>query len=169
MSVTVSMIAAISRGRVIGKGNDIPWHISEDLKYFKKMTVGKPVIMGRKTYESLGQPLPDRANLIISQTMDEEADERIEVVPNLDLALRAARTVATITGTQEVMIIGGGQIYQAALPEADRIYLTEVDIDIEGDVCFPELLSGWKEVERSDVQTDAKSGLTFTWVTLERE
>lgn len=170
MDVLVSMIVAMADNRCIGKGNALPWRISEDLKFFKSVTMGKPVIMGRKTFQSIGKALPGRANIVITRNPEPfEDDETIEPVESIDLALRAGRMVASITGTEEVVVIGGSQIYEACLGEATRIYLTEVHTTIDGDAFFPELGPEWKEVERSERLHDEKSGLDFTFVTLERE
>jgi dihydrofolate reductase len=167
--VTISMIVAMDRNRVIGKAGGLPWKLSGDMKFFRKTTMGKPVLMGRKTFESIGKPLEGRANLVLTRDLNFDV-EGVEHVEDTKVALKAGRMVAQITGTDEVMIIGGTQIYEALLPETDRIYLTEVDLDIEGgDAHFPQLGPEWKETERSGLQTDAKSGVTYTWVTLERE
>lgn len=166
---TVSMIVAMSENRCIGKDNGLPWRLSEDMKFFKKTTMGKPVIMGRKTFESIGKALPGRANIVVTRSSDYEGREDIEPVENIKIALRAGRTVAAITGTDECVVIGGTQIYEACLPETTRIYLTEVHAHVDGDAFFPELGDDWKEVSRSDVQTDEKSGLKYSFVTLERE
>lgn len=166
--VTISMIVAMDKGRVIGKGNALPWKLSGDMKFFKKTTMGKPVIMGRKTFESIGKPLEGRANLVLTRDLNFNV-EGVEHVEDTKVALKAGRMVAEITGTEEVVIIGGTQIYEALLPQTDRIYLTEVDMEVEGgDAHFPQLGPEWKETERSDVQTDKKSGVEYVWVTLER-
>ncbi len=166
--VTISLIVAMAKNRVIGKGNTLPWKLSGDMKFFKQTTMGKPVIMGRKTYESIGKPLAGRANLVLTRNPDFEV-EGVEHVEDIKVALKAGRMVAEITGTEEVMVIGGTQIYQAFLPESDRIYLTEVDLEVEGDAFFPELGPEWKEVARSEVQTDDKSGAKYSFVTLEKD
>lgn len=166
--VTISLIVAMAKNRVIGQGNTLPWRLSGDMKFFKQTTMGKPVIMGRKTFESIGKPLAGRANLVLTRDPDFEV-EGVEHVEDIKVALKAGRMVAEITGTEEVMVIGGTQIYEAMLPEADRIYLTEVDLEVEGDAFFPELGPEWKEIARSEVKTDEKSGVKFCFVTLERQ
>lgn len=165
--VTISLIVAMAKNRVIGRGNTLPWKLSGDMKFFKQTTMAKPVIMGRKTYESIGKPLAGRANLVLTRDPNFEV-EGVEQVEDIKVALKAGRMVAEITGTNEVMVIGGTQIYEAFLPEADRIYLTEVDLEVEGDAFFPELGPEWKEVDRSEVKTDDKSGVKFCFVTLEK-
>ncbi len=135
----ISLIAAMDRNRAIGKGNALPWHLPDDLKHFKHITLGKPVVMGRKTFESLGcRPLPGRRNIVVSR--NGFAAEGAEVFASLEEALAAAQAEA-----EEVMVIGGAQIYQQALPRADRVYLTRVETEVEGaDAWFPELDDSWQ-------------------------
>jgi dihydrofolate reductase len=141
----------------------MPWHIPRDLAHFKRTTLGKPVIMGRKTHESIGRALPGRLNIVISRRADGFADGVVRVA-TLDDALEAARA----SGTEEAMIIGGGQIYALALQQADRVYLTEIQQDADGDTVFPALdPTHWAEVASEDVAaTDAQPALRF--VTLDR-
>lgn len=134
----IAAIVAMSRNRVIGANNDLLWHIPEDFKHFKKTTLGKPVIMGRKTYDSIGKPLPGRINIIISSNPD-LIDGDVFAVTTLDAAIDRARKIAISDGVDEIFIIGGGQIYQAALPMITRIYLTTIDKDFDGDAFFPSL------------------------------
>lgn len=145
MSIIIAAIAAMSKNRVIGRDNALPWHIPEDFKYFKRTTFGKPVIMGRKTYESLGQPLPGRINIVISRNPDTiEGD--VFAVDTLEKAIERATAIATAESVEEIFIIGGGQIYEAALPQTDRLYLTVIDETFEGDAHFPEFnQSDWTE------------------------
>ncbi len=124
------MIVATANNHIIGKDNDMPWHLPADLAYFKKTTLGKPVIMGRKTYESIGRPLPGRRNIVISRDINYKA-EGVDSVTTVDAALRLVEEV------DEVMVIGGGAIYQHCLPAANRLYITHIDADIEGDTQFP--------------------------------
>lgn len=148
--VRVSLIAAMNNNRVIGNQGKIPWHLPEDFKMFKRVTMGKPVIMGRKTHESIGRVLPGRANMVLSRThrsVYREWDdlEKAVYVPNLIDALTAATLYAGIMTLGEVFIIGGGQVYAEALPMADRIYLTRVDQEDEGDAFFPVIdLDQWR-------------------------
>jgi dihydrofolate reductase len=127
----ISMIAAMANNRVIGKDNKMPWHLPADLKFFKKMTMKKPVIMGRKTFESIGRPLPGRQNIVITRS-SEFCAPGITVVHDTDSAMAAAGDV------EEVVIIGGGNIYQQFLPRADELYLTFIDLDTDGDAFFPD-------------------------------
>jgi dihydrofolate reductase len=136
----LAIIVAAARNGVIGNNNQLPWHLPQDLKYFKSVTLGKPVIMGRKTYESIGRPLPGRTNIVVTRSADWKVDG-VVVVNSLEQALAAARSAlaASATSVTEAMIIGGAEIYRSALPLVDRIYLTRVEVDIEGDAFFPAL------------------------------
>ena len=131
MAAKISLIVAMAHNRVIGKENDMPWHLPADLKHFKKVTTAKPIIMGRKTYESIGRPLPKRHNIIISRNAA-YAQAGCDVVHSLDEALKCAGDV------EEVMIIGGGFLYEQTIDRADRLYLTFIDLEVEGDTHFPE-------------------------------
>ena len=146
----VSLVVAMARNRVIGRSAGLPWRIGADLRNFKRLTAGKPLIMGRKTHEAIGGPLPDRPNIVITREA-EYPDEGIYVVADLAAAFKAAEAFTRITGVDEVMVIGGGEIYRQSLPFADRIYMTEIHAEPEGDATFPELdKSAWQEVERKD-------------------
>lgn len=159
--MTISIIAAVAANRVIGKEGDLPWHIPEDLKYFKRITMGKPVIMGRKTWETLDEPLPGRKNIVVTRQNDYKA-KGAEVVHNLDDAIQAA------AGTQEVMILGGAGIYEAALPRTDRMYLTHIHEAFEGDTYFPEFnRNNWEAVNRTESETE-DGELTYSFVVYER-
>lgn len=146
----VAMIAALAQNRTIGIGNRLPWYLPEDLKRFKVTTQGKPLVMGRKTFESIGRPLPGRLNIVI--TRDKHYQSRhsgIRVCHSLSEALELADQQALIDDADEIMVMGGGEIYAQALPVATRLYLTEVDIEVEGDAHFPEIdARQWREVER---------------------
>lgn len=163
MSVRVSLIAAVARNGVIGRDGDMPWRLSADLKYFKATTMGKPLIMGRRTYESIGRALPGRTNIVVTRSADFAA-EGVEVAAGLDQAL----AVAGGDAADEVMVIGGGEIYAAALPRADRLYLTEIHMDATGDVCFPAFdRAEWREVSRDDHPAEDDNP-AFSFVVLER-
>ena len=150
MGIRISAIAAMSKNGVIGRDNAMPWHLSEDLKNFKRTTTGKPVIMGRKTYESLGRPLPGRVNIVISRTPDNiEGD--VFAVDTLEKAIDRAAAIANADGVSEIFIIGGAQIYAEAMRYLDRLYLTMIDQDYEGDAHFPVLNPDeWTEISRQD-------------------
>ena len=146
--VPIAMIAAVARNGVIGVDNKLPWYLPEDLKFFKRMTQAKPLVMGRKTFASIGKPLPNRLNIVVTRDT-RFAYTGVRVCHDLESALRLADQQATIEASEEIMVMGGGEIYAQALPLASRIYLTEVDIEVEGDARFPELdTSEWEEVQR---------------------
>jgi dihydrofolate reductase len=145
MTIRVSAIAAMSRNHVIGKDNKLPWHIPAEFAYFKRVTLGKPVIMGRKSYESLGKPLPDRTNIVISRR-PEKIEGDIIAVSTVEEAVARAKEIAKRDGVDEIFIAGGSQIYQAALPVTDRFHLTVIDKDYEGDTFLNLDLNGWREV-----------------------
>ncbi len=146
--VPVAMIAALSRNRVIGVDNQLPWYLPEDLKFFKRMTQAKPLVMGRKTFASIGRALPGRLNIVVTRDRD-FAPEGVRVCHDLESALRLADQQATIDAAEEIMVMGGAEIYRQALPYASRLYLTEVDVEVEGNAHFPELDSAkWQEVQR---------------------
>ncbi|OFZ52902.1 MAG: hypothetical protein A2428_05085 [Bdellovibrionales bacterium RIFOXYC1_FULL_54_43] len=141
----VSLIAAVAKNQVIGKEGTLPWHLPDDLKRFKRITMGHPIIMGRKTFESLGRALPGRLNIIISRTPEFHAPEGTVVARSLDEALKAA------ADAEEVFVIGGAQIYDLALSRADRLYLTMIDQEIAGDAFFPEWsFSEFREIFREE-------------------
>jgi len=153
----IVLVAAHARNRVIGRDGDMPWRLPSDLKHFKAVTLGTPVIMGRKTYLSIGRPLPGRANIVISRSGF--SAEGVETVDSLDAALDLARNHARATGATQISVIGGGQIYALAIDLADELLLTEVEADIEGDTVFPEIDSTqWQRVSLSDpVSTEKDS------------
>lgn len=169
-TVSLAMIVAQSSNRVIGINNQLPWHLPEDLKYFKSVTMGKPVIMGRKTYESIGRPLPGRKNIVITRQSSWQA-EGVCAVNDLSAAIEMASDEAREKGVAEVMVIGGAQIYAEALPLAQRIYLTRVEVELEGDAFFPELPGDqWQETESSEMLTGEIAGreVGYVFATLER-
>ncbi len=158
----LSMVVATANNRVIGKDNDMPWHLPADLAYFKKTTLGKPVIMGRKTYESIGRPLPGRQNIVISRDINYKA-EGVETVTSVDAAL------ALVSEVEEVMVIGGGAIYQHCLPAADRLYITHIEAEIEGDTQFPFYDTNiWKKVSSSIRLADDKNAYNLDFCVYEK-
>ena len=167
MNVATCAIAAMAENRVIGKDGKLPWHLPEDLKHFKALTLGKPVIMGRKTFESLGKPLPGRDNLVLTRRdlrlyLKSGHTKRLAPVHPLMEALHLAKQLARQESQPEIMIIGGGEIYRHMLPHLDRIYLTIVAGAHEGDAFFPLLPEGeWRETARDD-----RDG--FSFLTLDR-
>ncbi|CAI8790678.1 MULTISPECIES: dihydrofolate reductase [Pseudomonas] len=145
-SLPLSLIAALGENRVIGVDNSMPWHLPGDFKYFKATTLGKPIIMGRKTWDSLGRPLPGRLNIVVSRQADLVL-EGAEVYPSLEAAVVRAEAWAKEQGVDELMLIGGAQLYAQGLAQADRLYLTRVALSPEGDAWFPEFdLNQWKLV-----------------------
>ncbi|MGX9419406.1 type 3 dihydrofolate reductase [Vibrio sp. WJH972] len=157
----ISMIAAMAKQRVIGKDNSMPWHLPADFAWFKRCTMGKPIVMGRKTFDSIGRPLPGRKNIVISRnsTLDIEG---VSVVASIDEAL------TLLADEPEVMIIGGGSIYASCLPLASKLYLTFIDADISGDTQFPEWGSEWKELSREYYSVDEKNSYAMDFVILEK-
>ncbi|MAG91893.1 type 3 dihydrofolate reductase [Candidatus Woesearchaeota archaeon] len=154
----ISLIAAMGRNRVIGKDNSLPWKLPEDMKRFKELTSGKTVIMGRKTFESIGRPLPNRKNIIITRDQNYKAEGCI-VVHSVEDALKNA-------DNNEVMVIGGAQIYDLFLSKANKMYLTLIDHDFEGDAYFPEYNKDeWKEVSREEGKSENNK---FAFVNLEK-
>ncbi len=157
----VVLIVAMARNRVIGKGGTLPWHLSEDLKRFRSLTMGHPIIMGRKTHDSIGRALPGRRNIVISRDASLTIDG-VETATSFPAALQLT------TGSDLVFVIGGQQIYQLALPLAGRIELTLIDHDFDGDVLFPEIdPAQWNETQRES-RNDAASGLKYDFVRLDR-
>lgn len=164
----VSLIVAASENRVIGRDNDLIWHLPNDMRFFKKTTSGHHVIMGRKNFESIPhkfRPLPERTNIIISRQTDYHAKGCI-VVNSIDQSLQIAKK----NGDDEAFIIGGGQIYQFTLDNnlVDRIYLTKIHHKFEGDTFFPELSSDWKEVNRRDCFVDKNHTYNYSFIVLEK-
>ncbi|WP_085904151.1 dihydrofolate reductase [Kiloniella majae] len=145
---TVSLIVAHGKNRAIGKDNVMPWHIPGDLKFFKAQTMGKPVIMGRKTFQSIGRPLPGRLNIVITRDENFKA-EGVRLSSSLEDALKLAREEVRRLGGDELMIIGGAQIYTQSIDMVDRLYITEVDMEPEADAFFPETKAEeWTEISR---------------------
>jgi len=149
-----ALIVAMAENQTIGIDNTLPWHLPNDLKYFKQVTMAKPIIMGRKTYESIGRPLPGRTNIVITRQSDYQA-AGIVVVNSLQQALDKAESISADAGHDEVMVIGGAEIYQQALLQADRLYITHVYADVKGDAFFPSVnWNDWQEAQREDHKAD---------------
>lgn len=164
----VALILARADNGVIGREGGLPWHLSGDLKFFKAQTLGKPVIMGRKTYQSIGRPLPGRPNLVVTRD-PAFRPEGVEVFSDIATALARGSALAQESGAEEVMVIGGGQIYAETLPLAQRIYLTEVHAEPEGDTVFPQLdPADWREVRRDAPVSGGEGQPGFSIVVLER-
>lgn len=161
----LSLIAAMDKNRVIGVNNTLPWHLPADLKHFKTVTMGKPILMGRNTYESIGKPLPGRENIVMSRQTNYAADG-CTVVCSIEQALARVGEL----DADELMIIGGATLYEAMLPMADRLYLTYVDTEVAaGDAYFPDIdNSEWTETHWENHAADEKNPYDYSFVTLER-
>ncbi len=158
------MIAAMGKNRVIGKDNDMPWHLPADLQHFKRTTLGSPIIMGRKTYDSIGRPLPGRLNIILSRNTKLKV-EGCSVVNSLDDAL----VLANETEAKEIFITGGAHLYNKFLENADRLYLTLIDEAFDGDTCFPDYTQGdWQETSQENYQADDKNPHDYSFVILDK-
>lgn len=162
------MIAAVARNGVIGADNDMPWVVSSDLKHFKKLTVGKPMIMGRRTFQSFPGLLPGRPHIVISRDAGLKA-EGAEVVSSLEQALRRANELAQELDVREIAVIGGGQIYSAAMEQADRLEITEIQAEPVGDTRFPHIDPNlWREVDRIQGERTERDSAGFDFVTYRR-
>ncbi len=158
--MAITIIVAKSNNGIIGKDGDLPWRLPEDLKRFKRLTTGNIVVMGRKTYDSIGRPLPNRKNIVISRNTSLKI-EGVEVEYDLINVLKRNQE-------ENVYVIGGGQIYVDALPFTEKLEVTEVDVELVGDTSFPEIDSShWKEIFR-EKRVDPESNLTYSFVSLER-
>ena len=162
--MVISIIAAIAKNRVIGKDNKLPWNLPADLQHFKELTLGKPIIMGQKTFESIGRALPGRTNIVLTRDKNFKPDGCIAVY-SIDESLKAAGEC----DCQEVMVIGGAIVFEQFLSLTNRMYLTLIDEDFEGDAFFPEFdLADWQEKERIENQPDKENHYKYTFLTLER-
>lgn len=190
--ITISSIVAMAKNRVIGKNNTLIWHLPEDLKHFKRTTMGAPIIMGRKSYDSIGKPLPGRPNLVISrsqtslegakptphfsnmESVDTDLKAKVQEGPflfaSIEDSIKASKEMAKEIGCNEIFITGGGQIYAETLPITERLYLTILDRDYDGDIFFPEInWSDWNVVEEVKHAANEEKDLpSFTIYTLER-
>lgn len=160
----LSIIVAKAKNNIIGKGNKLVWHLPEDLKYFKKLTTGHTIIMGRKTFESLGKPLPNRNHIIFSKNPDFKVnDENVEVIHSL------LQIQDLIEGKEEAFVIGGAMIYNFLMPYVKKMYVTEIEKDFDGDTFFPKIDKNiWKEVSRVKGPKDENDDLDYYFVTYER-
>ena len=158
----ISLIAAMGKGRVIGIENRLPWRLPADMKHFRALTMGKPVLMGRKTFDSIGKPLPGRTNIVVSQDLAFQP-------PGVKLARSITEALMLGEEAEEIMVIGGASFYAQLLPQAQRLYITEIHHKFAGDAFFPEWNPGeWREIERSDHPADADNSYSYSFVTLER-
>jgi dihydrofolate reductase len=163
-----SLIAAVAENGVIGVAGGMPWKLSTDMKRFKNLTMGKPVVMGRKTYDTIGTPLAGRVNIVVSHRPD-FAPDGVRVAPSLTAGLIAAEETARASGDTEVMVIGGGTVYAAAIPLADRLYITHVETRPEGDVMFPAIdPAAWRAVSAERFPAGPRDSAPTTFVIYER-
>ena len=159
----ISLIVAMATNRAIGLDNKMPWHLSADLKKFKAITMGSPIVMGRKTYESIGRPLPGRSNIIISRNLDYQQTDCL-VFNDIKTAIAASSKEA-----DEIFIIGGAELYKATLPLADNLYLTLINQEFTGDTFFPEIdFKAWSEVSREDISDDPSVNFSYSFLKLSR-
>lgn len=164
----IALIWAMARNGVIGRDNKLPWYLPEDLKYFKRVTTGKPIIMGRKTYDSIGRPLPNRTNIVVTRDASLTLPG-VKVVTSLDDALDLARAESVISDVEEVIVMGGAEIYAQALPHADRLYVTLVHAEVEGDAVFPPIdLDEYQELAREDFKAEGPNPYDYSFVVYER-
>lgn len=159
----ISLIVAMSSNRAIGLANQMPWHLSADLKRFKQLTMGNPILMGRKTFESIARPLPGRTNIIVSRNPAYRPEGCI-VVGTVETAINHACQLA-----DEVFVIGGSTLYEATLPIADTLYITQINRDFNGDTFFPDFdWNRWSEIAREDVVDDPKVSFTYSFLKLQK-
>jgi len=160
--MTISLVVAASTNNVIGSDGGLPWHLPDDLRHFKRLTTGKPIVMGRRTFESIGRPLPDRRNIVMTRDPD-------YVAPGCDVVSSVREALDLVSDADEVMIIGGGQVYRDFLPHADRIYLSRVQADVEGDTYFPDIdEADWRLVSSEPHAADEKHAYAFDVMVFER-
>lgn len=167
-NIKIIHVVAKDRQNCIGKANDLAWHIPADLKHFKEITTGGVIVMGRKTFESLGRPLPNRTHHVITRDTAWTADG-VAVAHDLLTAIKSAKADATRLGKDRIFVIGGGEIYRQSLSMADILEITEVDLDVQGDTHYPAIGNEFKEIWRSEQQTDDKSGIAFEFTTWQRQ
>ncbi|MGH8271353.1 MAG: type 3 dihydrofolate reductase [Gammaproteobacteria bacterium] len=159
----VALVAAVAENGVIGRGGVMPWHLPADLAHFKRITMGKPIVMGRRTFEAIGRALPGRRNIVVTRAAEFSA-------PGVERAASPEEALALAGDAAEVMVIGGAELYRAALPLARRIYLTRVHAEVAGDTFFPELDDReWRELAREKRAADEKNACALTFLTLERK
>ena len=164
----LALICSMSENRVIGRDNGLPWHLSGDLQYFKRITMGNCMIMGRNTWESIGRALPGRTSIVITSKADYQA-EGAEVVGSLQQAMELAEYVSRETGSLEAFVIGGAVLYRAALPLADSLHLTRVHAEVEGDTKLHEFdESNWEELSREEYQADESNNYDYSICVLKR-
>jgi len=166
--VRIAIVVAMARNRVIGRDNGMPWRLSSDMKHFKATTMGKPMIMGRKTFQSIGKPLPGRHTIVVTRDSGFKP-EGVETVATLDAAFDAARKAAGEMGAGEIIVAGGGVLYAEAMERADRLYVTHVDAEPDGDTVFPEIDPAvWEAVEERDIPQTERDSAKIRFVAYKR-
>lgn len=159
--MVISLVVAAAANNAIGKNNQLLWHLPNDLKHFKQLTTGHTVFMGRKTYQSVAKPLPNRRNIVISKSIKE--------IKGCEVVSSMAEAFSLVDANEEVFVIGGAEIYKLALPIANRIYLTRIHQDFDGDTFFPELNpETWRQTQREDFLPDEKNKFPYSFITLDR-
>lgn len=165
----LALMFAVADNGVIGRDNALPWKLSEDMRHFKQMTMGKPIIMGRKTFESIGKALPGRTNIVITRNGAFVA-EGARCVSSLEEALQVAEQTVSMEPAEEAVVIGGSEIYRVTLPLADRLYITEVHASVEGDAMLPQVeWDDWREVRRERHVAQAPNPYDYSFVFYERQ
>jgi dihydrofolate reductase len=168
VSLDIVLLAAVAENGVIGRDNTLPWRLKSDMQYFRKFTMGKPVVMGRKSYQSIGKPLPGRTTIVVTRDVHFAAPG-ILVAPNLEAALSAARGDALRRGVDAIIVAGGGDIYNQAMPLATRLSITEVRKHVDGDARFPAIdPQSWRETARTEHEPAADDEAAFAFVSYER-
>ncbi|WP_086933932.1 dihydrofolate reductase [Agarilytica rhodophyticola] len=167
--VKLSIVVAMAQNRTIGKENGLPWRLSEDLKYFKKITMGHPIIMGRKTFESIGRPLPGRTNIVVTR-QDNWSYDGVKVVHDIDAAISIANQIALLDNKEEIMLIGGAELYKQSINICTRLYLTEVHAEVEGDAFFPLFdPEHWQEISRDKYEAQGGNPYDYSFVVFDRK
>lgn len=168
MSVRIAMIAGVAENGVIGSNQTIPWRIPSDFAYFKRMTMGKPIVMGRKQFETVGKPLPGRTNIIVTRQKGYQPEGTL-VFSSIEAALAEAQNIAMADGVDEIMIIGGGELYAQLMDRADRLYISHIDLHPEGDVRFPTIHADeWVVVNLPEITPSEKDSATYRVKVYER-
>lgn len=168
MMVRIAMIAGVAENGVIGSDQTIPWRVPSDMAFFKKTTLGKPIVMGRKQYETVGRPLPGRTNIVITRQQGYQP-EGVLVFHDIESALEKAQAIAADDGVDEIMIIGGGELYAQIMERAERLYISHIDLSPAGDVRFPEIVpEHWVVVDTPEVTPSAKDEASYRIKVYER-
>lgn len=166
--IRVTFVVAAAENGIIGRDGQMPWRLSSDLKYFRRVTMGKPVIMGRKTFQSIGKPLDGRDNIVLTRDAGFAAPEGVHVVTSPEAALALARRMAEARGAGEIAVIGGAEVYRLMRPHAERLYLTRVHAAPDGDATFAIDLADWVEVERAEMPRTERDMYAATFITYDR-